>query len=507
MPSKKIPTLLRCKCGAKKVIQCLNNRDYSNWRCRSCSIKLKWQDKSYRAKRKTGIKSQKSRKKSTKTPAEIKEAISKAAKRSWANEISRAKRLKALQDCRDKRTKISREMWLRDSFADKYKTPEHCAKMQKIAQHTWSDADLRARQGAISRRLWDNVEYRGKVLDAKSTIEFKQKMARIQSNPAYREKLGRALANQPKVSSLQAILYSILDDLRVDYFREHNDKPDDPECTIGPWNFDCVIPRRNGRTLLIECQGDFIHNLPGKRQLDTAKATFIRKYHHDYELKHIWEHEFSNYNYIIETLKYWLGISKLELISFEYSDIEIKRSKANEYVPLLKKYHYLLNAGRGGIAYGAYYHNKLIAICIFSPLSRQNIKIRNYDPDEARELSRFCIHPRYQKKNFGSWFISRCIKLLPAKYRVIISYCDTTFNHNGSIYKASNFKLDQEVKPDYWYTSSNGWVMHKKTLYNKARSLCMKEREYAEDFGYFKVWGSHKLRFVYTRSKSKNDPQ
>ena len=500
MPSKKIPTLLRCKCGTEKVIQCLNNRDYSNWKCRSCSIKLKWQDKSYRAKRKSKTKPKSAQKKPTKTAAEIKAAISEAAKLSWAT--SRAKRLKALQDCREKRTEIAKKMWLQNGFADKYKTPKHRAKMQKIAQHNWANPESRKRQGEKSKQLWNSDEYRNKILATKSTVEFKQKMAAIQANPTYKEKLAKALANQPKVSSLQTTLYSILDDLGVDYFREYNDKPDDPECVIGPWNFDCVVPRNDNTTLLIECQGDFIHSLPGKKQRDTAKATFIARYHHDYELKYIWEHEFCNHNYVVETLKYWLGISKSELVDFKYPDIKIKRSKANEYIPLLKKYHYLFNAGRGGIAYGAYYHGKLIAICVFSPLGRQNIQIKNYGPDEVRELSRFCIYPRYQKKNFGSWFISRCIKLLPAKYRAIISYCDTTFNHDGSIYKASNFELDQEVKPDYWYTSPDGWIMHKKTLYNKAINLSMKEREYAERFGYLKVWGRCKLRFIYRRTKS-----
>ena len=503
MPSKKIPTLLRCKCGVTKTIQCLSNRDYSNWKCLSCSIKLKWKDKLYRAERqrKAGQRPKPRRKppKSTKTAVEISAIISQAAKLSWADKISRAKRLKALQDCRKKRTKIAKEMWERDGFADKYRTPEYRAKMRKIAQHNWADPELRRKQSEISKRLWSNKEYRKRVLEAKSTTEFKQKMATIQANPKYKEKLAKALANQPKVSSLQDTLYSILDDLGASYFREYNDRSDDPECRIGPWNFDCVIPRDGDKTLLIECQGDFIHSLPGRKQQDAAKNSFITRYHPNCELRYIWEHEFSNYNYVVEMLKYWLGISKLELIEFEYSNIEIRKSNSDEYKQLLRKYHYLSNAGRGGIAYGAYYSNKLIAICIFSPLGRQNIQVRDFHSSKARELSRFCIHPKYQKKNFGSWFISRCIKLLPAKYQIIITYCDTTFNHNGTIYKASNFEFDREIKPDYWYVSADGWVMHKKTLYNRATSLKLKERAYAERFGYLKVWGDRKLRFIFER--------
>ena len=42
--------------------------------------------------------------------------------------------------------------------------------------------------------------------------------------------------------------------------------------------------------------------------------------------------------------------------------------------------------------------------------------------------------------------------------------------------------------------------MHKKTLYNKAVNLSMKEKEYADRFGYVKVKGFKKLKFVYDRT-------
>ena len=182
-------------------------------------------------------------------------------------------------------------------------------------------------------------------------------------------------------------------------------------------------------------------------------------------------------------------------------NVVINKCKAKDYKILLSKYHYLPNAGRGGIACGAYLDDELIAVCVFSPLVRQNIQIKDYSKSEVRELSRLCIHPRYQKKNFGSWFVSRCIKSLNSKFRCIISYCDTTYNHDGALYKACNFVQDKVVKPDYWYVSEDKWIMHKKTLYNHARSLKMNEKEFAENNGYSKVQGKEKLRFLYEIEK------
>lgn len=293
-----------------------------------------------------------------------------------------------------------------------------------------------------------------------------------------------------KISSIQTMLYSILDDLDVLYYREYEDRPNDLQCALGPYTFDCVIPRNDDRDILVECQGDYWHSQEKAIRVDKAKATYCERYLSDkYELKYLWEHEFSCKDKIIELLKYWLGLTQLDVVDFVFSDIVIKRSKAKDYRELLSKYHYLPNAGKGGVAYGAYLGDELVAICVFSSLVRQNIQIDGFSRDVTRELSRLCIHPRYQKKNFASWFVSRCLKLLDG-IECVVSYCDTTFNHSGSIYKAVGFVQDKEVRPDYWYVDDRGWVMYKKTLYGHAVKMGIKERKYAEKFGYKRVYGN-----------------
>lgn len=307
-------------------------------------------------------------------------------------------------------------------------------------------------------------------------------------------------ALNPKVSSIQILLYSILDDLGIKYYKERIDSESDKEVSIGPYNFDCVIPRENKPTLLIECQGDYWHNTDTHIRNDKAKSTYIERYYsNQYELKYIWEHEFLNKDKIIDLIKYWTGINT-EVVDFNFNEIEVKRCEASDYRLLLSKYHYLPNAGRGGIAYGAYLGNELVAVCVFSPLGRQNINESvGYEIDEVRELSRLCINPKFQKKNFASWLIGRSISKLDRKYKCIISYADTTFNHDGTIYRASNFMQDRIVPPDYWYVAKDGWAMHKRTMYGHAVDLNMKEAEFAELHGYKRVYGSEKLRFVYDR--------
>ena len=373
------------------------------------------------------------------------------------------------------------------------KRPEIKEMLLKHNQRSY-DQTTKLKMAKNLKKRWEDPDYRKKQIKINT-----ENSIRNWQDPEYQKKMAKIRAEQPKVSSIQTALYEILEELDVPYYREYNDKTDDPQCTVGPYGFDCVVPRNDKSDLLIECQGDYWHSIKEVITRDQAKSTYISKHFSDkYEIKYLWEHEFADRDRIAEVLQYWLG-AKTDVVNFNFSDVEVRPVQHSDYKEFLSKYHYLANAGRGGIAHGAYLKDELIAISVFSPLLRQNIQIADYSREKTRELSRLCIHPKYQKKNFGSWLISKSLKLLDKKYNCIISYCDTTFNHDGAMYKASNFKLDKTIKPDYWYVDENGWVMHKRTLYSHAIKDGMVEQRYADCHGYLKVWGKEKLRFIYER--------
>jgi len=100
-----------------------------------------------------------------------------------------------------------------------------------------------------------------------------------------------------------------------------------------------------------------------------------------------------------------------------------------------------------------------------------------------------------------SWFLSKCLRELKnTDYEFAVSFADTQY-HEGTIYKASNWIDYGLCQPDYQYISDVGVPMHKKTLYNRAMRAGMKEREYAESYGYKKVKTGRKLKFVYPLSR------
>jgi len=392
--------------------------------------------------------------------------------------------------------RISKESWDR---------PEYREKISKIMRGRWMDEQFRLgiTQGMLEH--WQDPDYRAKMMVITGSEEFRKTTSeaakKTWADPEYYARMmpiiAKCRANSPKVSSLQATFYSILDDLGVKYFRERNDAPDDPECSIGPYSVDCIIPRSGKPDLIVEVQGEYWHSLPENIARDKAKASYINdNFPGRYELKYVWEHEFNNKDKVIELVKYWLGIFKLELIKFSLDDLVIREGLNNDIKLLFNKYHYLGSFGRNGVAYGAYLGDALVASCVFSSLRHVGAE---YNGRGVRELSRLCIHPRYQMRNLASWFVSRCLKLLPDKIKLVVSYCDTTFNHDGATYKACNFALDKTLDPDYWYVSQDGWVMHQSAMYRRAKRAGLAEAAYAEGLGYVKVWGKKKFRFIYER--------
>jgi GNAT superfamily N-acetyltransferase len=290
-----------------------------------------------------------------------------------------------------------------------------------------------------------------------------------------------------RISAIQEMLYTFLDNLGVYYHRESEDT------RIGYYVFDCVIPNNNGKKLLIECQGDYWHSLEKAERNDKAKFTYISRYFPECEIMYVWEHEFYCKDRVLDRLKLKLGLD-IETKQFDFDELDIREVQSSDAREFLDLYHYL-GKDRGGKSFGVYLKDELISCVVFSPPLRQNIAGQFGLVDgQVRELSRLCIHPSYHKKNFASWFIRRALKLIDCS--LVVAYADTTVGHDGGIYKASNFKLHHTVPADYWYVDIQGYVMHKRTLYGRAVKDHLTEHEFADKYDYIKKYGGEKLCFV-----------
>ena len=120
----------------------------------------------------------------------------------------------------------------------------------------------------------------------------------------------------------------------------------------------------------------------------------------------------------------------------DYSVVEVPKQTV---YGLLKRNHYLKRLPPISFAFGLYSENELKGVCTFGCPPSKDLCVglcgREYK-DEVLELNRLFLTEN--KKNLASFFVSRCLKMLPTP-KVVVSYADTSANHHGYIYQATNF--------------------------------------------------------------------
>jgi len=350
---------------------------------------------------------------------------------------------------------------------------EKRAEVSELMLSKWSDQQYRENMCRAFKSAW--TEERKKIVRDGWTEDRRQAMSiktrKWWENPEYVQKI-ISIANKP--SSLEITFASVLDDCGVKYESQKH---------IGPYLFDFLV----GNTL-VEIQGDYWHSLPATVTKDKAKATYISD-HYKYKIVYIWEHEFYQVDKIYTLVKN-LFCGNIVVNDVDFNKLIFRQIQSVEAKLLFEKYHYKGSLGRSGYAYGIFYGETLIGACVFASPTR-NVA--------GGELTRFVIHPQYQVKNLASWFLSRAVKAALKNYKHVFTFADPNFNNIGTIYKASNWECLGEVPSDYWYVGEGGWIMHKKTLFNRAKNMGIKEFDYAAAYKYTKVWGLPKIKFVYKR--------
>lgn len=197
-----------------------------------------------------------------------------------------------------------------------------------------------------------------------------------------------------------------------------------------------------------------------------------------------------------------LNEEKCFISSFELTDLVFKPiSDIQQSVTLMEKYHYAGFGRYGCVNYGAYLDDKLIAVAkLSSPVRLEVAKSLKLEYSEVLELDRFCIDPAYQKKNLASYFLSRLVKHIRNTKKDIthlVSFADPSHGHLGVIYKAANWKKVKLVARSYEYRDNNGKSYHKKTIYNQARQVGLKELEYSISIGLTRSYTLRKIKYLY----------
>jgi hypothetical protein len=152
-------------------------------------------------------------------------------------------------------------------------------------------------------------------------------------------------------------------------------------------------------------------------------------------------------------------------------------------------------------------NDDLICVCTFGGTTRQNTfkKVKTitghaFGTKQLKELRRFCIKPGVQAKRFASFAIRQFVELFKTSYpntKAVISFADPTVGDSGSIYKYAGWsKLKDTGKSYHYLDMSVGRMVHKKTVWDMARSAHMTERDFATSSNLLRVAEESKMVWI-----------
>jgi hypothetical protein len=138
----------------------------------------------------------------------------------------------------------------------------------------------------------------------------------------------------------------------------------------------------------------------------------------------------------------------------------------------IEEHHYShsINGIKSTYSFGLFDGKEMVGAAIFGGIAMANVWKKYGDKrEDVIELRRLvCIDDT--PKNTESWFIARMLKWLVnnSEYKVVISYADDYYGHDGTIYKATNFKYLGTTSPSKMI-EWNGRLWHDKTIRTKYR--------------------------------------
>ncbi len=166
----------------------------------------------------------------------------------------------------------------------------------------------------------------------------------------------------------------------------------------------------------------------------------------------------------------------MKLLKNEWGVREISLPTAAEFT---EKWHYANGAGKlAHKCFGLFYKGDpktLHGVAVWNAPALGAAKSVNEVHQAVLGLSRFCL-VKDRPENSGSFLIGKSIKLLDKRrWQTLLTYADTAENHNGGLYRASNWTYQGLTKknPRYWDPVNNKMVSKKQgpNNYNKAQMI------------------------------------
>lgn len=169
--------------------------------------------------------------------------------------------------------------------------------------------------------------------------------------------------------------------------------------------------------------------------------------------------------------------------------------------PFIISIHYAKRFPSISYYFGLFDADELIGVVCYGTPASHSLTIgicgKKYK-SQVLELNRLVL--KYNRKNEASYLVSKSLKLLP-KPKIIVSYADTSQNHVGVVYKASNFiYTGLSDKRTEW--AMKGSKLHSKTICD---SYSLEHRKSNDQF--YLIDRPRKHRYIYFLGNKKQKKQ
>lgn len=253
------------------------------------------------------------------------------------------------------------------------------------------------------------------------------------------------------------------------------------------YELDIYIPEIK---IAIEFNGNYWHsNIYKDKEYHQLKTLMCA--HKNIRLIHIFEYEWINDKDSIKLfLKSCIDTNKIKVYA---KQCEVKDISSNEAKEFENRFH-LQRSVPAKIYKGLVYEDQLIGLMTFG--------VPRFDNNYDYELIRLCFNNCYSvvggaEKLFKS-FIDTFDKVS------VVSYCDIT-KFGGNVYKRLSFKIDSVTSPNYvWCGRDNKILTRYQTQKHKLLELgigeeTQSESEIMENLGYFKIYNSGNIKYIYNK--------
>ena len=151
-------------------------------------------------------------------------------------------------------------------------------------------------------------------------------------------------------------------------------------------------------------------------------------------------------------------------------DFKVTLCDRNEIKTFIETWHYSksINGLKSNYCFKLINQETIIGAIIYGKIGMANVWKKYADKEnDLLELRRLCCIDD-TPKNTESYFIGYTLRWLKknTKYKLVISYADSNYNHTGVIYKASNFKFVGMTNPGRVIVFNNK-LYHDKTIRTK----------------------------------------